>query len=261
MIELRAIAEKIREADLVLVGLGEELDKLKELVVSGRYEELAGKTPFPWAVPFVRKVLLEETRKEEAEWYQLLADCLRQKNYFVVSLSRDGSIGGSALEAGRMVEPCGGYERLQCCEGCSRELYQVPRELLAQIREFVGGAEGEQNWNEPLCPHCGKALVFNNTDDARNYVEEGYLERWQVYRKWLQGTVNKRVCILELGVGMKYPTVIRWPFEKMVFFNQKAELFRVHDRLYQIPEEIRERGYGICQKPEDFIKELSEFFR
>ena len=57
---------------------------------------------------------------------------------------------------------------------------------------------------------------------------------------------------------MKYPTVIRWPFEKITFFNQKAELFRVHNRLYQISEEIKERGHGICQEPSDFLKELDQ---
>ena len=101
--------------------------------------------------------------------------------------------------------------------------------------------------------------MFNNLN-AENYLEEGYLDQWAVYKKWLQGTVNKKVCILELGVGMKYPTVIRWPFEKITFFNQKAELFRVHSRLYQMTEEIKERGFGICQSPQVFLKELSNEF-
>ena len=104
-----------------------------------------------------------------------------------------------------------------------------------------------------------KFLVFNNID-AEKYNEEGYLRKWMIYKKWLQGTVNKNLCILELGVGMNYPSVIRWPFEKIAFYNQKSELFRVHSRLYQITEEIKDRGYGICQKPEDFIRELSNTF-
>ena len=86
------------------------------------------------------------------------------------------------------------------------------------------------------------------------------MKQWDKYKKWLQGTVNRNVCILELGVGMKYPTVIRWPFEKITFFNNKAKLFRVHSRLYQITEEIKEKSYGLCQKPEDFIRELSKAF-
>ena len=62
-----------------------------------------------------------------------------------------------------------------------------------------------------------------------------------VVERYLQGTINKKVCLLEIGVGMKYPSVIRWPFEKITFYNQKSELFRVHSRLYQISEEIKDR--------------------
>ena len=114
-------------------------------------------------------------------------------------------------------------------------------------------------YRRPVCPHCGRPLVFNNVD-ASKYIEDEYLGIWAVYRKWLQGTVNKAVCLLEIGVGMKYPTVIRWPFEKITYYNQKAELFRIHSRLYQVTEEISGRGHGICRRPEEFLKEMSEVF-
>ena len=80
---------------------------------------------------------------------------------------------------------------------------------------------------------------------------------WQIYNKWLQGTINKKLCILELGVGMRFPTVIRWPFEKVTYFNQKATLFRVHSKLYQITEEIKDRSFGIESDPMEILKELS----
>ena len=59
--------------------------------------------------------------------------------------------------------------------------------------------------------------------------------------------------ILELGEGFKTPTVIRWPFEKIAFFNQKARFFRIHESLYQIPGEVGERALGIGCNSVDFI--------
>ena len=109
----------------------------------------------------------------------------------------------------------------------------------------------------PVCPCCGQPLVFNNVL-AENYQENGYLPQWNQYTKWLQGTLNRKLTVFELGVGMKYPTVIRWPFEKTVFFNKKAVMYRVHDRLYQITEELKDKAYCICQNPLDFVKELSK---
>lgn len=251
------IAEKIKKADLVLIGLGEEIDILTDLKNNSSYQETVRKLEKPWTLPFICKMKIEEESAQKAEFYQLLTAGLQKKNYFIVSLCMDGMIHRSGLDQGRIVAPCGGYEKLQCSEGCSADLYDIPEEIMEQVKLLANGDKTEQELKNLLCPKCGKPLVFNNVD-ALHYVEEGYLNQWNIYKKWLQGTVNKEVCILEIGVGMKYPTVIRWPFEKIAFYNKKAELFRVHSRLYQISEEIKGRGHGICEKPEDFIKELSK---
>lgn len=106
---------------------------------------------------------------------------------------------------------------------------------------------------EPRCEKCGGRLRFNQVGVSR-YAQEGYLEQWNVYTKWLQGTVNKRLCMVELGAGMAYPGIIRFPFEKMVLYNRKAFLYRVHPLLYQLGEEVGERGLGIAEDPVDFLE-------
>ena len=58
---------------------------------------------------------------------------------------------------------------------------------------------------------------------------------------------------MELGVGMEYPTVIRFPFEKIVYYNQKSFLYRVHSKLYQIGEEISGRGTGMQADAIEFM--------
>ena len=63
-----------------------------------------------------------------------------------------------------------------------------------------------------------------------------------------------KLCILELGVGMEIPSVVRWPFEKICFYNQKSVFWRVHSSLYQLPEEIRMRGNAIKEDPLTFLK-------
>ena len=71
--------------------------------------------------------------------------------------------------------------------------------------------------------------------------------------KWLQGTLNHKICIIELGVGMKYPSVIRWPFEKTAFFNNKAFFFRIHKKLYHLTEELNAKGRAVAQNPIEFL--------
>ena len=77
--------------------------------------------------------------------------------------------------------------------------------------------------------------------------------KWDKYTKWLQGTLNRNVLILELGVGLKYPGVIRFPFEKAAYFNKKADFIRVHGRLYQMTEELGDKGISIAQNAVAFL--------
>lgn len=257
--KIKQVIEDIREADLVLVGIGEEMDLQRKLRSDGRYVKLAEAIDEKQLLPYIEKVMLNETGQEKKEVYTNLEKCLNNKNYFIISLCRDGVIANTGLIQDRIVEPCGSYKKLQCAEGCSKDLYEVPEEFLAKVEMGLSEGDFSDAAEIPVCPHCGKALVFNNIE-AEHYVEEGYLDKWNIYQKWLQGSLNKKLCILELGVGMQYPTVVRWPFEKITFFNLKATLYRVHSRLYQTADEIKERSFGICQKPEEFLKELSNGF-
>ncbi len=68
--------------------------------------------------------------------------------------------------------------------------------------------------------------------------------------------MNRRIVILELGVGMRFPTVIRWPFEKVAFFNQKAWFYRINEKLYQLTKELDEKGCGIAQNAIDWLEQL-----
>lgn len=254
---MERVGKKIKEADLVLVGLGEELDTIRQVKMDSWYQDRIREIKNDWLIPYIEKIRIGQMAKDRCGIYRQLYSCLEGKNYFIISICQDGMIKDIGLDEDRIVEPCGGYIKLQCSEKCSAELYEVSDELQSRIKDFLDGKLTEADLEEPCCPYCGKPLVFNNIN-AVNYVEEGYMYQWMRYKKWLQGTVNKKVCLLEIGVGMKYPTVIRWPFEKITFYNQKAEMFRIHSKLYQMAEEIRERGFGICQEPEEFLKELSK---
>ena len=102
------------------------------------------------------------------------------------------------------------------------------------------------------CTKCNK-MMQPNVVNYDYYDETGYLEKWDRYTKWLQGTVNRKLCILELGVGLQYPTVIRWPNEKIVTYNNKAYMFRIHNKLSQLSEGIGERAKSVAENPMNII--------
>lgn len=101
---------------------------------------------------------------------------------------------------------------------------------------------------ERIVAPCGSDAAGNVVTNE-NYDESIYLPQWETYTRWLQNTLNKKLCILELGVGFQYPSVIRWPFEKTAYFNQKSNFIRVHEKLAQLTPEIKERSISISQNP------------
>ena len=66
--------------------------------------------------------------------------------------------------------------------------------------------------------------------------------------------MNRKLVILELGVGMRFPSVARWPFEKIAFFNKKAEFIRVNGTLYQMSEELADKGISVAQNAVSWLQ-------
>lgn len=258
-ITLQELKKRIVDAEFVLVGFGEAFQyDWNVLLRDDRYREIEREIGddenYVWIVPFLQKMVMRmgcEERWERA--YQTLRDLLINKNYFIVSLCMDDYIYDVGLDEKRIVKPCGGFRRMQCNQNCAGELSAMPEESFEAVLQYYRGELPIDALKEPRCARCGEKLRFNQLG-VKSYAEEGYLEQWNVYKKWLQGTVNKKLCMIELGVGMAYPGIIRFPFEKMVYYNRKAFLYRVHPQLYQLGEEISGRGRGIAQDPVDFLE-------
>lgn len=215
-----SLLQDIADAEMVLVGLGEEFDCTRAYRENETYregKELLTGSERAWMLPVWMRMFREESGAGAKcrEALHRLAKLLEEKNYFVVSVSVNGDISETPWREDRLVCPCGnewnvlrGEEPRQC------NIYH---------------------------PDCDETL---------------YLEDWSRYTRWLQGTLNHRLLILELGVGLTYPSVIRFPFEKTAYFNQKSKLYRVHESLYQLTPEISERAVSIPENAIDCLANL-----
>lgn len=215
----KEFSDKIRNADLVLVGIGLEFEK--------------------------KRYACEE---RAIEALQELAVVLEGKNYFIISTCTNGIVSQIDFKKDRIVTPCGNMQMKQC-QNCKDTLAPLSEEDIIYLQNAI------QKNEEPTltkCPVCGAPMVLNNVY-ATNYDENGYLQNWAIYKKWLQGTINKNVCIIELGVGLVFPSVIRWPFEKVAFYNQKAVFVRVNERLYHMSEELKDKGVSVAQNAIDWL--------
>ena len=256
------LVEKITDADMVLVGIGEEFhEDFKEIHrfpnLMSALEEVDINETLEWAIPFLEhRFLIEHKDGSLEEAYKKLYELVKDKNYFVITTCIDEIIQRAPFDNERVVAPCGNYQMLQCSEKCCNTLYPS-KDFSDLVNQAILDNVGLDSLEEPKCPVCGKPLVYSNILREQNYVEEGYQKQWENYTKWLQGTLNKKLCILELGVELNLPNIIRWPFEKVAFYNQKASFFRINASLYQMTEELSGKGVSIAMNAVDFLREYT----
>lgn len=255
----RSFQESIKTAQKVLIGIGEEFNERFEEI--GRFPKLASalnevdaNPALAWTVPFLEKLYLEQAGDDSrTEAYRRLYELVKDKDYFIITTCIDGHIQRAGFDSERIVAPCGSYELLQCRAGCCGKLYPA-QDFMRPVRQAVMDGAGLACLVQPVCPECGAPLVFNNIVSAESYDEAGYRPQWEQYTRWLQLTLNRELCIAELGVGMGLPNMIRWPFEKIAFYNQKSSFFRVNGSIWQMTEELKNKGISIGMDAVDFLR-------
>lgn len=262
------LEKSMKDADYVLVGLGEEWiisydEMLQESTqhtdFSQLFELVLHHDCFSSLIPFFERLYYKDYIPEKwQKAYENLRKLLSGTDYFVVSLAMDSNLTKTGFDVAKVVQPCGNYNYLQCAS-CKTELLpadEMLHDVDRLVQEYIADIDQksqaqaiaflhtlQDKMKKITCPTCTNSLEFNQIT-ASCYNEAGYLEQWDAYMKWLSKTVNKKLCLIEAGVGMKFPSVIRWPFEKTTLYNQKASFYRIHHSFNQINKEIADRSYG-----------------
>ncbi len=239
---LEDIKRSIEESDLIVVGLGEEWNLSPKAQSSEAYQrvqtDIQAQPEYRWLWPYFYDKLADE---ELFRAYQKLFSMLEGRNYYVVATAMNRNF-VPFVQKEKVVMPCGS-EQFMCDDALTTSTDSAYGEFIASLEAY---------WNEAVAfeeikfvrDADGQVVPFNNVY-APGYKEEGYLSKWSEYMSWLQGTMNRKTCLLELGAGLQFPSVFRFPFEKMVYFNRKALCYRVHKFLYQVTEEMAERSKSV----------------
>ena len=247
----KEIERKINDAEMVLVGIGSELDT-KQKEEQGLSQDSKN---------YIIRELLKNQKEKDQDFYERckfvykkihkaiqnialtnLAKLLEGKNYFVISTNADECLYVSGFREGRILTPCGRETLFQCADNCNDMVWKTEAYFQQIFKEGVMIKEEERQI--PVCPACGKNAVFNilKAGEEEHYCEQGYLPDWERYKKWLSGTLNRKVLVLDLGTDFYQPQLIRWAFERTVMLNQKAYFIRIHETLANIPRELKERA-------------------
>ena len=268
----KELSELIGNADQCIIGLGSEWNWVNSgISKDSRYDQIIEYCKHEgnqWLLPIVEYEFAyynNDNRIEEA--YKGLRKLLGDKKYFLVSdlFLQDALLYGFDID--RVVYPCGNYMYLQTANDKDElmEAQKIPEymELVDSIHKIITDLDGnlgeESSFSRPFL--SGRELYLNQKRTEYSkivYNESAYKGRWDEYMQYLARTLNSNLLILELGVGLEHPTVVRWPFEKVAFINKKAHLVRVHEKLYHHTPEIGDKTDSIQMNSVDYILQESK---
>ncbi|MDO4266759.1 MAG: Sir2 silent information regulator family NAD-dependent deacetylase [Eubacteriales bacterium] len=258
-------AKFLEEADTVLLGAGAGLSAAAGLIYGGeRFQRLfsdfiekygrdmrdmysAGFYPYPseearWGY-WCRHAYVNGIEPEGLPLYKALYELIKEKPYFVLTTNVDHQFQKSGFDENRIFATQGDYGEIQCARGCHDRVYDAVG-MFRQMKQ----AEKDccvPGYMVPKCPVCGGKMTMHLRSDG-HFVED---EAWNLaagrYRDFLWENRNKRIVLLELGVGFNTPVIIRLPFEKMMREKKTCRLIRLNLNEAFVPESFEARAVGI----------------
>ncbi len=195
--------------------------------------------------------------------YKRLHEIVKGKDFYVITSNADGMFIKSGFEPDRVFQAQGNYDRLMCMKRCTNETWHTKPFIdnaLAAIDHEIFSVADEAI---PLCPRCGgrMTVAFRQREDYEEWVER--------YENWINGVMDKRLVVMEFGVGFNTPGVIRRPFEYLVYSHDNVLFVRVN-RSYasyantghpQIPYEIKNKSISVNGDAASFIERLHNFIK
>lgn len=144
---------------------------------------------------------------------------------------------------------------MQCSEACHNKLYDNV-ELVEKMIEQTDSNLKIPSELVPICPICGEKMEVNLRKDAYFVQDDNWYRQSKAYDNFIDNMKDKKVLLLELGVGFNTPIIIRFPFEQMAMQNENWELVRINKEDIMTWVDIDEKAILIQDDIDEVIKEL-----
>ena len=178
-----------------------------------------------WAY-WARHILMNRHDTSATNLYRLLLNAVKGKDYFVITTNVDGQFEKSGFGKKRIFAVQGDYAYLQCADGCHEKLYyneNLVRKMVRQTKDCRIPSE-----LVPRCPVCGGKMDVHVRKDRYFVQDNQWYASYERYLDYMEKACNGNMLLLELGVGYKTPTIIRFPFERLAAQRKNITLVRIN---------------------------------
>ena len=186
--------------------------------------------------------------------YRDLYEILKEKEYFILTTNCDIQI-PKIFPANRICQFQGDFRYFQCSQPCHDKLYES-HDLVTSMLDNMNGLEVPADWI-PRCPECGWKMVpwvQDNTFLQGEMWEAAY----QRYEDFVRKYQDKKLLLLELGVGDMTPSVIKLPFWDMTAKFPDTFLVTVNLAKTSAPEHLKGKSMTICEDLSCFLQGVKQ---
>ena len=268
------LSEQIADADYVLIGAGAGLTTAAGIDYAGedfrrefrewidRYDITdlysAGFYPFKtdeerWAM-WAKHIWFSRYRTGALPLYKKLLKMVDGKDYFVITTNVDGQFEMAGFDAERIFATQGDYCYFQPASGSPNELYhnqEWVEHALPAIRDCRIPTE--------LIPHTpdGQPVSMNLRCDDTFVEDSHWHQQAQRYSDFVRTASDRRLLLLEFGVGFNTPVIIRFPFEQMAAQFPDTTLVRFNRDYPQLSTQGISRYVAFTEGVEQIIQECT----
>lgn len=274
MHELNKIADKIKNADAILVGASNGLSITEGLHLfadNQALEDLFGDFKRKYGIRSILHGMSARWPSEEEKWAfwsrlihhycgeykgsQVMKDLkaiVGDKNYFVVTSNGECHFEMSGFAPENIYEVEGNWLTMQCSHACHGTLYPS-----LEIAEKMAAAEKDGKVPSdlvPHCPKCGSPMQIHLEVD-RNYIRENTgQERFQAFLNKYHG---KKLVVLELGIGPRNQ-LIKAPLMRLVDVEPDATYVTINLGEIYIMDNIKEKSFALDGYLGEILSRLRE---
>lgn len=273
---LQRFCRFFQETDAVIIGAGAGLSAAAGFSYTGKrfydyFSDFIGKYglkdmysagfyPFAdekeyWAY-WSRYVFINRYADKDNGTYKRLFELVKDKDYFVLTTNVDHQFQKAGFDKHRVFYTQGDYGLFQCSVPCRNITYdneQAIRAMTEQQKNMKIPAE-----LVPHCPVCGRPMTMNLRTDDTFVQDDGWYRASDRYTDFIRKHKGQSILLLELGVGMNTPGIIKYPFWQMTYENPKAVYVCINRNDFFCPRPLLKQSVCIPEDIRAVLTHLAE---
>lgn len=140
----------------------------------------------------------------------------------------------------------GDHRFFQCSRQCCDDVWDAVKPV-EKMYEAMNGGTSVPKEMIPRCPHCG-AEAFPWVRGYGNFLQgTKYNREYEKMSEYLEKNKNRKLLLIELGVGRMTPMFIQEPFWNLTAILPDTFYIGVNDKYDFLPKQIEDKGTVIVE--------------